>query len=613
MSEKVRKLKEEADRLIARGKFDEACACQEQLVRVDPRDLAARQKVAELYGRLGRTADAVRAYQSVAGSYAADGLLLKAIAVCKMILQLDPAHTETQSVLASLTSRRSSSIPGTPKVVVEMPRSMSVAVAPAAGTKSAKEIRGAVAHHVRGFGLTDAPAPRTPASSASPLDGVSNASALEIARVAVELREGPPPIPVEELDAEEHLLEAVRVGDELGDDLDDAPVVVGTPLAPRMLAAIDAATPSFDELMQMTADIGSALGDAPALPAPGAAHAAVDAHLAGELGAHIDLGYQVVTAPLSGPAPATADVAFYDGDDDHDVLDLVDAEVEMARVDVTKVAPIPLFSDLPRDAFLALTERMALRVAYQGEVLIAEGEPGTSMFVIIQGRVKVTRQDGAGAAGRTHELAELLDGAFFGEGALLSDAPRTASVVCVEETMLFEISRELVAQMTADYPSVGDVMRRFNKNRLITNLLKISVIFAPFSIEQKRTLIERFKSRQVEPGTTLVTREKPGDGLYVVLTGRCEVVDTRPDGQEVVVAELKDGDVFGEMSMLSNKDTCASVRAVTPSVVLRLPRQSFAEVIRTHPQILDSLAALSEARQRTKLGQRAALPPDERL
>ena len=227
------------------------------------------------------------------------------------------------------------------------------------------------------------------------------------------------------------------------------------------------------------------------------------------------------------------------------------------------------------------------------------------MFIIIQGKVKVSRrlEDGSELI-----LAELSDGAFFGEMALLSDAPRTASVVCTEETMLFSISRELVADMTAQYPTVGEVMRRFHKNRLITNLLKTSPIFSPFSTSDKKTLIERFKSRDAAPGSFLITRERPGDGLYVVLSGRCEVIDRDADGDEVVVAELKEGDVFGEMSMLWNKATCASVRATTTCTVMRLPRSEFNEVIMTHPQILETLSTMSERRsQQNELRQSVAV------
>ena len=81
MSEKVRKLKEEASRLIAKGRIAEAAGEYVKIVKSDPRDLTARQKLAELHARLGRVPEAVAEYQSVAGSYAADGLLLKAIAV----------------------------------------------------------------------------------------------------------------------------------------------------------------------------------------------------------------------------------------------------------------------------------------------------------------------------------------------------------------------------------------------------------------------------------------------------------------------------------------------------------------------------------------------------
>jgi CRP-like cAMP-binding protein len=176
--------------------------------------------------------------------------------------------------------------------------------------------------------------------------------------------------------------------------------------------------------------------------------------------------------------------------------------------------------------------------------------------------------------------------------------------------MLLSISRELVADMTARDPTVGDVMRRFHKNRLITNLLQTSPLFLPFSVRDKKVLIERFKSRQVDEGTFLITREKPGEALYVVLSGRCEVVDVDGSGREVVLAELKDGDIFGEMSMLWNKATCASVRATTTCQVMRLAKADFNEVIMTHPQLLETLATMSESRtskNRERLGADVAL------
>jgi CRP-like cAMP-binding protein len=572
MSEKIRKLKEDASRLIAKGKLDEACDCYEKVVKADTRDLTARQKLAEIYARLGKTERAVHVYQSVAGSYAADGLLLKAIAVCKIILQIDPSHTETQTILADLSTKRRG--PVEEHTVVEMPKAMSEALA---GKKSASSIRGVAANQIRGVSAQEvrpAIVDDVPVADEMVLEQrPAHTNIADLQRAAAAMLPAPEVVPV---------VAGKALPDDISIDIsfDDAePVVVGTAHerpslagAPILTAAINAALPSFDELMAET---------------PGPEY---DEQPSPVLGAIVD---DVGGAGVVEADPDDVDID--DSNDDDDVIDLDDGDVQSAQVDVERIPPIPLFSDLPRDAFVALTERMDLRVASTGETLITENEPGSSMFIIIQGKVKVLRHlNGADVV-----LAQLSDGTFFGEMALLSDVPRAASVVCTEETMLFEISRELLAQMTTQYPSVGEVMQKFHKNRLITNLLKTSPIFAPFSTNDKKALIEKFKSREVGEGSYLITREKPGDGLYVVLSGRCAVLDKdAATDVEVPIAELREGDVFGEMSMLWNKETCASVRATTTCTVLRLPKSSFGEVIMTHPQILETLSTMSEQRQR---------------
>lgn len=574
MSEKLRRLKEDASRLIARGKVAEAAELYQKLVSADRKDLAGRQKLAELYGRLGRTHDAVREYQSVAGSYAADGLLLKAIAVCKIILQLDPKHTETQTFLADLSTKRRGEAGA-----VEMPKAMSAALA--TGKRSAADIRGVPAHHVpprAGGGVDEGP----PAGASLPLGaGPAAHTTPTAAGQPVVIHEVAPKLPGRRTDGAEALGRAAGTdGHELALALAAASATVG--------AAVTA--PSVDEPSDLAIDVtfvsgeGSSVSERSSSSSPSAegGPVVVGTSLSQE-------GAPLAVAELPPDEPDEA-AEILDADDGGDVLVLT----EPARIDVDKVPPIPLFSDLPKEAFIALTERMELRIAAAGDVLVHEGEPGSSMFVIIQGRVAVRRQDAQ--SGTELELAELSDGAFFGEMALLSDAPRVASVVCIDDVMLFEISRELLADITREHPTVGEVMKRFHKNRLITNLLKTSPIFQPFSPNDKKELIERFKSRAVDEGAFLITRERPGEGLYVLLSGRCDVLDVDGEGREVLLAELRDGDVFGEMSMLWHKRTCASVRASTPCVVLRLPREQFNEVIMTHPQILETLTTLSEQR-----------------
>jgi CRP-like cAMP-binding protein len=598
MSEKVRKLKDDAARLIARGKLGEAADTYVKIVKTDPRDLTARQKLAEIYARMGKIKEAVVEYQSVAGSYAADGLLLKAIAVCKIILQIDPSHTETQHILAELSTKRRGEA-----TAVEMPKAMSTALAPGQ-KRSASEIRGLPSTQLRPKSDVRPPSSKHAPIELPPAD--ANPEPIENGGKLVAQPPTPPPAqwpPTHTAQSDLAAAVAARAAalvevtkDDIAieinvNSIEGAPVIVGSAqddVSSTSGAPIEISLLS-GEGAPVVMGVSASTEGAPLTNLPPDLPTGDDDMLAALAG--FDQKAQPPPIP-DEPAYASDEGPAVVGDDESDVIELT----EPARVEIDKVPPIPLFSDLPKEAFIALTERMDLRVAARDDVLVQEGERGTSMFIIIQGKVVVKRRESDSAVETV--LAELSDGTFFGEMALLSDTPRMASVVCADDTMLFEISRELLADITREYPSVGEVMKKFHKNRLITNLLKTSPIFQPFSAKDKKDLIEKFKSRAVDEGTFLITRERPGEGLYVVLSGRCEVFDSTTEGKEILLAELKEGDVFGEMSMLWHKKTCASVKAVTPCVVLRLPRESFNEVIMTHPQILEVLTALSERRQR---------------
>jgi CRP-like cAMP-binding protein len=277
----------------------------------------------------------------------------------------------------------------------------------------------------------------------------------------------------------------------------------------------------------------------------------------------------------------------------HDAEQVVEEAMEApeeGRADGGGLPRIPLFSDLPEDAFIALFERCPLRRKEPGESIIRQGTRGDSFFVICSGSVKVFREEGE----TRHELATLSEGTFFGEMALLSDAPRTASVEAAsEDTQLLEISAPILKELSEKHATVAIALRKFYRQRLLTNLMNSAPIFKPFGKNDRRTLVEKFKARDVQPGEVLIREGTPSDGLYVVLAG--EVVVTVA-GQPAAV--LKEGDIFGEMSLLTRSPGSATVASVRRTSLLRLPREDFDSIIMSHPQILEMVAELSDARRR---------------
>ncbi len=297
--------------------------------------------------------------------------------------------------------------------------------------------------------------------------------------------------------------------------------------------------------------------------------------------------HAIETAALAGLASRGQDEG--GAEEAEEVLD-TPADLAAEKPSADGLPQIPLFSDLPPDAFIELFERCPLRRFSEGEAIFEQGSVGDAFYVICGGSVRVFRREAA----EKKPIATLPEGAFFGEMALLSGAPRTASVESAsEETQLLEISAPVLGQLSHQYPQVAQALKKFCRQRLLANVMNASPLFQPFNRDDRRALVERFRARDVNKGDAIVKEGEKSDGLYVVLSGEVDV----HKGQ-TRLAQLKEGDVFGEMSLLSKTPATATVSASKHTSLLRLPRKDFDELILSHPQILVLISDLTDDRRR---------------
>lgn len=94
------KILEAAQKHLAKGAYDKAIAEFQKLVRADPSDVRTWLKIGDLHAKRGSTKDAVDTYAKVADQYASQGFFLKAVAVHKQILKLDPTRLDVHLKLA---------------------------------------------------------------------------------------------------------------------------------------------------------------------------------------------------------------------------------------------------------------------------------------------------------------------------------------------------------------------------------------------------------------------------------------------------------------------------------------------------------------------------------
>ncbi len=123
----------------------------------------------------------------------------------------------------------------------------------------------------------------------------------------------------------------------------------------------------------------------------------------------------------------------------------------------------PLFEVLSEDEREALIKEMELEQHDEGSVIIAEGEPGASMYIITAGEVKVYTRS-TGASGNVY-LAKLGEGDFFGEVSVLTGKPRTATITASQPTELLRLDKEKLDTALAKYSGIRTVLDEFYKKR----------------------------------------------------------------------------------------------------------------------------------------------------
>ncbi|MGC8917364.1 MAG: cyclic nucleotide-binding domain-containing protein [Thermoanaerobaculum sp.] len=120
------------------------------------------------------------------------------------------------------------------------------------------------------------------------------------------------------------------------------------------------------------------------------------------------------------------------------------------------------FSAFPRQALAELLGSTSVRSYGAGDPIVREGDYGDSLFLIVDGKVRVEATD---PRGRKVVLATLGAGDFFGEVAVLTGKPRTATVVAEDTVTVIELSRETLAQISQRHPEVSQVLERFYNER----------------------------------------------------------------------------------------------------------------------------------------------------
>lgn len=148
------------------------------------------------------------------------------------------------------------------------------------------------------------------------------------------------------------------------------------------------------------------------------------------------------------------------------------------------LARVPLFSFLDPIERRKIAEHLSPVNLHKGVTIITEGEIGDSMYIIKSGQVGVyttlMEDDGLSVIKTDQErlhLATLQEGDFFGEQALITNEPRSATIIALSDVQLLKFTKHDLAVVVKHYPRVGILLKKYHQQRISDTLESLKSIW----------------------------------------------------------------------------------------------------------------------------------------
>jgi hypothetical protein len=447
---------EDVGALIAKKNYTRAIEVIRQQLQTQRNDPRLRLQLADVLVSAGKNKEAVTILLPLADEFAKDGFAAKAISILKKVQRIDPGRRDIDSRLATLIQdkQRLATVVGTPPSGGALELGMEeigFEPSPSARESVPVPVPRVVAPEPPARAPAPPPArvaPAPPPVAAEPELELEAAPELDLSgSVSPVVETTPSPAPVEPVVEFDLGVDATPV-------VEEAPLDLG--LEPEALPLVEvepvptppAAPDPIPELAEPVVDQDLFTGEFESVEAvlevePAAEEEPVsdpmsDSKFADEL-------FSVLENAFPGPSEQAAP----DG-------------AGAAPSGGAQIVVSPLFKDFSVEELVAVIAGLKLLTFERGKIILREGEPGNSLYMLTSGAVKAfVKRDG-----KQVPIAELEEGAFFGEGSILTGKPRTATIVATEHSELLELDRPTLDSITQTHPHVWDVLQEFANQRM---------------------------------------------------------------------------------------------------------------------------------------------------
>jgi formylglycine-generating enzyme required for sulfatase activity/CRP-like cAMP-binding protein/chromosome segregation ATPase len=247
-----------------------------------------------------------------------------------------------------------------------------------------------------------------------------------------------------------------------------------------------------------------------------------------------------------------------------------------ARIDRKVLHDLVPLNALSESRFGTIAEKIHVEEIKAGHYLFRKGDRDGKSVYLLEGKIslidsfrKVTGEVEAGSDISRYPIANL--------------QPRALSAKAAKKSVIAYIDSNLLdVFLTCDQTQTADVVEISGADTgdWMTRILQ-SEVFSKLPPAKIQSLLMKMRPFQLEAGETVISQGDEGDYFYTIHEGRCAVTRREaPDGEDVLLAELGEGDSFGEDALVSNTRRNATVTMLTNGTLMRLAKRDFVELLK---------------------------------
>jgi len=235
-----------------------------------------------------------------------------------------------------------------------------------------------------------------------------------------------------------------------------------------------------------------------------------------------------------------------------------------------------------------------------GDVIVRQGDPADSFYIMTNGRARALKVKDDG---EEIPLGVLKPGDSFGEAALADGGIRSATVRCSTAVDVLRIDRNDFLQLTQQEPELKHYVEMTGRNRALQSFLYQFSNFGRLPAPALRSVIDNLAPIGFEKGSLIIRQGDDAGPMYVIEKGRARAF-AGINGKERNLAFYREGDFFGELSILNGSPRAANVEAFTDCQLLALDPQSVRDFRNRFPEfdkLLSERLAVYQAKSEARI------------